>query len=298
MSRVSVVMPAYFSHETLGDALAALTTQDRPPDEIVVVNSSNDEETRAVVAERDGVRLIDSPVRLLPHAARNRGLAAATGDVLVCTDPDCRPEGGWLRSLVGAVESGRPVVGGAMDFRRTDPPADRVALAIHLAKFWWALPGRPAGPAWIVPTANLAFTREAWTRAGPFLGDVFCGDALMSWRFAEVGCPPWFAPEPRVVHRHAEPAAAALSQRYARGREFGRERAGWERWSPLRRRCESLAAPLRLGRVMWLARRACVAAGWAAEYRATWRLHARLQAAWVAGESVGFLESWTPREAV
>ena len=289
MPRVSVIVPAYFSQRTLPQSLASLLGQDRPPDEIIVVNSSGDAETSAVMAGFAGARLIDSPTRLYPHAARNRGLAEATGDILVCTDPDCRHDRGWLRALVEEVESGRPVVGGAMGFWPTGPAVDRLAMAIHLTKFWWCLPGRAAGPAWILPTANLAFTREAWKKAGPFRGDIFCGDAVQSWRFAEVGCQPWFTPHAIVSHQHGESVDAARRQRLSRGVEFGRERADWERWGLLRRWGEAVALPLRWARVMWAAQRACAAAGWAAEFRHTLWLQSQLQAAWVVGESLGFL---------
>jgi GT2 family glycosyltransferase len=290
MPRVTVVLPAYFSHATLPESLAALAAQDRPPDEVIVVNSSGDVETPAVVAAWPGVRLIDSPVRLYPHAARNVGLAEATGDILVCTDPDCRPDPAWLRELVTEVQAGRAVVGGAMDIcREVADPAAKLPLAIHLTKFWWALPGRPAGPAWIAPTANLAFSRAAWQRAGPFRGDIFCGDAVQSWRFAAIGCPPWFTPRARVSHRHSESLATARRQRFIRGREFGRERAAWEGWGRGRRVCEAMAAPLRLAAVLWAARRGCAAAGWAAEFRRTAGMQSLLQAAWVAGETAGWL---------
>lgn len=290
MPRVSVVLPAYFSHGTLAGTLAALAAQDRPADEVIVVNSSGDAETPAAVAAWPGTRLIDSPTRLYPHAARNVGLAEATGDILVCTDPDCRPDPAWLHELVAEVTAGRPVVGGAMDIcREAGREPDDLSLAIHLTKFWWALPGRPAGPTWIVPTANLAFSREAWQRAGPFRGDIFCGDAVQSWRFAAVGCPPWFTPRARVAHRHTEPLAAARRQRFARGREFARERAAWERFGPVRRAGEALAAPLRLAAVLWSAWRGSTAAGWGAEFRRTLWLQTQFQASWVAGESFGFL---------
>ena len=289
MPRVSVVMPAYFSQRTLPRSLASLLGQERLPDEIIVVNSSGDAETPSVVAGFPGVRLIDSPTRLYPHAARNRGLAEATGDILVCTDPDCRLDRGWLRALVEEVETGRPVVGGAMGFWQTGPTADRLAMAIHLTKFWWCLPGRPTGPAWILPTANLAFTREAWTKAGPFRGDIFCGDAVQSWRFAEVGCHPWFTQQAIVFHQHDESADAARRQRFSRGIEFGRERGSWERWGAIRRACEALAFPMRWASVMWTAWRACTAAGWGTEFRRTLWLHSQLQAAWVVGETLGVL---------
>lgn len=289
MPRVSVVLPAYHSHATLPGALASLRDQGRRPDEVIVVNSSGDAETRVAVGGFPEVRLIESPTRLYPHAARNRGLVEATGDILVCTDPDCRLDPGWLEALVAEVESGRPVVGGAMGCLRDETAGDPLPLAIHLTKFWWALPGRAAGPAWILPTANLAFSRAAWETVGPFRGDIFCGDAVQSWRFAAAGFRPWFTPRAVVLHRHAESFAAANRQRFVRGREFGRERAAAENWGRLRRGCEALALPLRLAVVLRATRRACRAAGWAAEFRRTVWLQVRLQAAWVAGESLGFL---------
>ena len=294
MNRISIVLPAFHSDATLGPCLAALAAQERPPEEVIVVNSSPETETAAVVAGFPGVRLIQSPVRLLPHAARNRGLAEASGDLLVCSDPDVVADRHWLRRLEGAAVAGHPLVGGGMALH--PPPAERrlTATAIHLAKFWWILPAGPARPVWITPTANCAFTRALWARVGPFPEDVFCGDALFSWRAARAGAPPWLVPDAIVAHDHDETAAAMRSQRYRRGQEFARVRAHWEGWSTPRRWAQVLASPGRLARVLRQAKAAATAAGWAGEFQRTWHLHAGMQAAWVAGEARGWLRRAGP----
>lgn len=288
MQRLSVVLPAYHSHATLGPCLAALAAQARPPDEVIVVNSSPDTATAAVVAQFPGVRLIQSPRRLLPHAARNRGLAEASGELLVCSDPDVVADPHWLRKLEQAA-AGHPLVGGGMALHPPPPERRAVATAIHLAKFWWILPAGPERPVWITPTANCAFTRALWERIGPFPEDVFCGDALFSWRAARAGAPPWLVPDATVAHDHDETATVMRSQRYRRGGEFARVRARWENWSEARRWAQVLASPLRLVRVLRQAKAATTAAGWAAEFARSKRLHAGLQAAWVAGEARGWL---------
>lgn len=165
-----------------------------------------------------------------------------------------------------------------------------VAEAIHITKFWWALPSGPARAAWIVPTANCAFTRSLWNRVGPFPEDVFCGDAVLSWRAARAGSPPWFVPSAIVAHAHLESSAAARAQRFRRGIEFARERARWEAWTATQRWMHSIASPARVARVLAQARSACAAAGWSDAYWRSLRQQAVLQGAWVAGEARGWMQ--------
>jgi GT2 family glycosyltransferase len=289
MATISVVLPAYFSHATLGRCLAALAAQTRPPDEVIVVNSSDETDTAEVVSTFPQVHFIQSPQRLLPHAARNVGLAAARGDVLVCSDPDVVACRSWLAQLEAAVDGGHQMVGGAMDMQSHPERHRRVAEAIHLTKFWWALPSGIARPAWIVPTANCAFTRILWERIGPFPEVVFCGDAVLSWRASRAGSAPWFLPSATVAHEHLDTAAAMCTQRFRRGKEFARERARWEGWKGGRRFAESVASPLRVAKVMAQARAAATAAGWARAYWRTLDLQTLFHGAWVAGEARGWL---------
>jgi len=216
MPRVSVIIPAYYSYTTLDDCLEALRRQTWRDFETIVVNSSPEEETRRVVARYPEVRFEQSPRRLYPHAARNRGVELATGELLVFTDPDCRARPDWLERLVAAHDAGRPVVGGAMELAHDE----WFEWGVHFTKFSWAMEGLPAGCHAIVPSANVCYARAVWEALGPLEGHLFCGDAVQSWRAAAAGFPPWFEPRAVVEHRHGGNLISFWKERWVRSQEY------------------------------------------------------------------------------
>ncbi|MCE1179133.1 MAG: glycosyltransferase family 2 protein [Micrococcales bacterium] len=89
MSRplVSVVIPAYNCAATLGGALTGALTQTYPHIEVVVVNDGSTDETSAIAHATPGVRVIDIPNGGV-SAARNRGVAEASGEFIAVCDSD------------------------------------------------------------------------------------------------------------------------------------------------------------------------------------------------------------------
>jgi glycosyltransferase involved in cell wall biosynthesis len=87
--RVSAIVCAYNEEKALPAALHSLFAQTRVPDEVIVVNNASTDRTRAVAERVPGVIVVDEPKRGLVMA-RARGLQAATGDILVYIDADCR----------------------------------------------------------------------------------------------------------------------------------------------------------------------------------------------------------------
>lgn len=86
---VSVVVTHYEQQPELDRTLAALRRQTRPPDEVVVA----DDGSRRAPAVPPGVVLVTQPDDgFRAAAARNLGVAASTGDVLVLLDADTTPE--------------------------------------------------------------------------------------------------------------------------------------------------------------------------------------------------------------
>jgi glycosyltransferase involved in cell wall biosynthesis len=159
MPRASVVISAFHSDVTIADCLQSLRDQTFRDFEVIVVNSSPEERTRRIVEERfQEMHFEQSPTRLLPHAARNRGAACARGDLLVFTDPDCRAHADWLEQLVRALDAGHPLVCGAIELRETG----WFARGVHLCKYSFRLSRLPAGPCWVAGTANAGCTRELW----------------------------------------------------------------------------------------------------------------------------------------
>ncbi|MDT9190711.1 MAG: glycosyltransferase, partial [Limnospira sp. PMC 894.15] len=90
--KVSVIIPAYNAAETIHIALDSLLAQTWRNIEIIVVDDCSSDHTREVVAgyvERDRrVKLIAKDVNEGCYPTRNRGLASATGDLIMVNDSD------------------------------------------------------------------------------------------------------------------------------------------------------------------------------------------------------------------
>lgn len=282
MPLVSVVLPAYFSHETIALSLDALRKQSFRDFEVIVVNSSAESKTEQLITTHyPEVRFFQSPVRLYPHAARNYGIARAEGELLVCSDPDVAAHDDWLEKLVIAYQSGIAAGGGCMGVLKKT----WWECGVHLAKFHELLPGLPSGRRQIVPTANAFYSRALWQKIGPFPEDVFAGDAIMSWRAAEAGHEPRFLPHAQVDHVHGGGWRQLWKERTTRGREFLLERAKFEKWPSGRAWAYLLAAPLLPVLVLWRAFRASSQTGWTGRYLATLPVQLWAQCGWTVGEA-------------
>lgn len=280
--RVSVIIAAYRSDATVAACLTALRAQTHRDFETVVVDSSPDDRTqRLVTAQFPEVVFERHETRLLPQAARNRGVARARGDVLVFTDPDCRAHADWLEHIVAAFDAGHTVVSGSMGLAA----AGWFAWGVHLGKFSWLLRGAAAGPCRVVCTANAAYSRAAFERIGPFDADICIGDALLSWRAASAGLVPWLEPRAVVEHWHQHGFGEYLREFFHRGRELVVARSagddGRRSRAALRFAAFPAAAVLEIARVA----RDALAAGAAWPWLLTIPAHVAYKLAWSLGEA-------------
>ena len=85
--KLSIVIPAYRSEQTIVRCLETFRAQGVPA-EIIVVDSSPDGRSAELAATVPGITLLRSEDRLLPHAARNVGVGASQGDLLLFSDPE------------------------------------------------------------------------------------------------------------------------------------------------------------------------------------------------------------------
>lgn len=158
MSRVSVVLATRDRPDHLRDALAAITAAVRPDDEVLVVDSaSTDPDVRRVV-ERAGVGYVrcDRPGA---SRARNRGAELARGDLIVFTDDDCRPVGGWTEAYARAFDADPD-----LDFATGSVVGPQISTEDVDAGPWVG----PRDPAHFGHGANWACRRAAYDHVGGF----------------------------------------------------------------------------------------------------------------------------------
>lgn len=219
---------------SLRQTLAALTAVTVPAGwavEVIVADNGSTDETARVV---EAARLPNMACRYVPERrvgqcyARNAGLAAASGDIIVFTDDDVVPARDWL------VELCAPIVDG-----RADAVAGSIVLAPGLVRSWmtpvhraWlASSDRAAeGEAPILIGANMAFARRVLERVpgfdvelGPgrlgFGDDDLFGEQLRAAGYRIVAQPS------AVVEHHFDPARLTRASFLSSARKQGRTMA-------------------------------------------------------------------------
>lgn len=232
--RVSIVIATCNRPDDLRRCLASILQQrTRRPVEIVVVDNrpGPSSPTRAVAAEFDGIVFVEEPRPGLSYA-RNAGIAAATGEIVVATDDDVTVPEGWLERLVAPFV--RPEVMAVTG--HVLPIELETASQVHFEAYGglgkgfkaleadgeWFRGQRGAVPTWkLGATANAAF-RAAIFRdhrigvldealgAGTPTG---CGeDTYLFYRILKAGHSIVYEPSAWVWHRHRRDAGSLRRQ--------------------------------------------------------------------------------------
>src|SRR5579859_1325560 len=101
---VSVIVPARNAQQTLGLCLDALYREGIPGSgtELLVVDDGSIDQT-ASIGTQTGARILIAGGRG-PAAARNVGVQASCGEILMFLDADTAPRPGWLRAMLAPFE--------------------------------------------------------------------------------------------------------------------------------------------------------------------------------------------------
>ena len=98
---MSVVIPAHNEERYIGACLAHIRASSAPhPCEVIVVDNASTDRTAAIAREA-GVRVVPEPQKGTNHA-RQRGLLAATGDLVAFIDADVLLPREWFAAAVSA----------------------------------------------------------------------------------------------------------------------------------------------------------------------------------------------------
>jgi GT2 family glycosyltransferase len=197
---VSVVVPVHADRGRLELTLDALDAQDYAgPVEVLVVDNGDNPTIPSATSGRATTRVLREPAPG-SYAARNTGVAEASGAVLAFTDADCVPRPDWLSAAVAALMTHeRAFVGGAIALFPRPGRRPRAAEVYDCAN--GLRQDRYVGEQGWAATANMLVRRATFDEVGPFDARLRSGgDRLWGRRAAALGVRPTYAADAVVDH--------------------------------------------------------------------------------------------------
>lgn len=227
----SAIVPAYQAADVIGDCVRALARQTvaRTRYEIIVVDDGSSDGTGDAARAAGADRVVRVP-HGGPAAARNAGVEAAVGEIVLFTDADCEPAADWVAKMAAPFADLEVV--GAKGVYRTRQSAwiARFTQMEYEVKY-----GRMAHQAQIdfIDTYSAAYRRDVFLTNGGFdvvFTTASVEDQEFSFRLARKGYRLVFVPDAVVYHRHN----ATLRHYWRRKFGIGYWKALLLRWHPER----------------------------------------------------------------
>lgn len=166
--RISVVIPHLNQPDLLARCLASLQAGARRPDEVFVVDNGSHRPPAEVCAAHPGVRLLEERTPG-PGPARNRGVAASTGEILAFIDADCFAAPDWLAAIAAEMaDPAAEILGGDVHIAVAEP-GRLTMLEAYESEFAYRMDHYIAREGF-TGTGNLAVRRAVFEAVGPFGG--------------------------------------------------------------------------------------------------------------------------------
>ena len=192
--RISIVIAARNEEKTLPALLNDLKQQTYPSDrmEIIIADDHSTDSTAAVirqVAGQDARFQYISVTGTIPGltAKKNamaQAISMATGEIILCTDADCRVKPTWAECMVSWF---LPDVGAVIGFSHLEPAADgsrffQIMQTIDFLMLMTAAQGTAnLGHAWAASGQNFAYRKKVYDEVGGFskIGHRVSGDDVL-----------------------------------------------------------------------------------------------------------------------
>jgi glycosyltransferase involved in cell wall biosynthesis len=239
---VTVLVAARNEEWRLGPCLAALQRQDYAGWwEVIVVDDRSTDGTPSLLARAAAGwprlhwrRAPEPPAYRCPKkSALAHGIAAAGGDLLLCTDADCRPPAGWISAMVAAFAPGVGLVAGYSYPESAPRWRQRVLALENIAVGALSAGSLAMGRPLACTGRNLAYRRQAFAAVGGFasVGHLVGGDDVYLMRQIARGTQ-WrlvFQRDPRAAVPCAAPPTtwAAIAQQKIRHAAKAGNYGGW-----------------------------------------------------------------------
>jgi GT2 family glycosyltransferase len=210
MTTITAVIVSYDEEPAeIRAAVASLLAQSRPPAEILIMD--NGRTGRLVTAMRGygaQVKLIDCRANL-GYIALNLAAAQASGDYLLCLNPDAEAQGDCLEQLAAVADSDRNVgIVGAQILLEDGRTRNAGANPLHPTGIspsgGYGEPREHGEPRDVIVASGACFLarRDAFLQLGGFVEDFFLyyEDVNLSWRARIAGLRVVYCPRAVVTH--------------------------------------------------------------------------------------------------
>ena len=214
MINVSLILCTRNRADLLQEALnAAFAAAELVPEmgfEAVVVDNGSTDSTPQVLADwqRKTGRELTCLFEPVPGVSRakNLGIQATKGEIIVLTDDDCRMYPEYFRDLIRHFQDDCEVVlrGGRVELGNSEDLPFTIKTDHEIARY-----SPPAHPGGFVHGCNIAARRELFnligvfdTRFGPGAPFSAAEDTDLVWRAFRAGIPVEYVPDMRVQHFH------------------------------------------------------------------------------------------------
>lgn len=188
--KASVIIPAYNEEDSIGTTLDSLKGQDA---EVIVV-VDGDDSTEEIAREHQAVDKVISGNSSGAGEARNIGVEASEGEIVIFTDADSVVPDNWVEAHLEQYRDGVIGVGGPAASLETDMK-NRVLyklLADYMYRILWPI-GLPTQPGF-----NCSFKKDVFQEEGGFNEEIpFMEDSELSLRMKHYG-KIVYAPETKV----------------------------------------------------------------------------------------------------
>ncbi|MFH2144433.1 MAG: glycosyltransferase family 2 protein [Candidatus Omnitrophota bacterium] len=163
---ISIVIPTYNRAALLCECIKSVMRLEYPKDafEIIVVDDGSTDGSeecleRMLPESRGKIKYLREITNRGVAAARNRGFAAAKGEIIACLDDDCRAQEDWLQKIVATFMCypNASAVGGSI----INAIESSLAWASYIIEFSTWFPWGRMRPVSTIPTCNIAYRKQA-----------------------------------------------------------------------------------------------------------------------------------------
>lgn len=222
--RFSIIIPTYGRARQVATCLESLARLDYSTDryEVIVVDDGSPEPPAAAVADAArhmDVTLVRRDENVGPGAARNSGVARATGDYVAFLGDDCEPAADWLRALGRRFEACDDcLVGGRIVNGLPSNPYS--TASDHLIDYLYSHYNRDPEHARFFTPNNMAIARRRFAEVGGFEAAIgrTGEDRELCDRWLQGGGRIVYAPDAVVRHTHPLGFGSFCQQQISYGR--------------------------------------------------------------------------------